>query len=706
MSRTNRHITPLALLFLAFACRAWCANFTLEQVLSAPFASDITASTDSSRFAWVSNRAGARNVWLAVERADHHGFQSAALTRFTADDGQDIYDLTFVPQHNQLLFVRGGDRESPDKPAPNPAELTAGTALEIYLAGFDAAAPVKLAEGHAPAVSPDGTRIVFLRHGEVFSMPVRQDAKPEPLFKLRGAVTTVRFSPDGRSLALVSNRGDHSFIGLYRFADQSLLWLDPALALDDEPRWSADGTRIAFLRVPATPDEVGIKPHRTGPPWSIRCVEVATGRAWEIYRAPEGAGSVFYPLSSDAQLFWSDTRLIFPSEKDGWLHLYSVPIAGGAATLLTPGEFEIEFASASPDGHRIVYASNAGDIDRRHLWELDTATGHSKSLTSGKGIETEPAVLSDGRKVAFLRADFRAPAHAAVIDPDRPITDIPAETVPPDFPARALVEPASVRLPERAGVAAHGILFVPPADANAGRTGGRRPALIFMHGGPVRQMLLGWHYMAYYSNAYAMNQYLANHGYVVVALNYRSGIGYGLDFRAAEQSGAAGASEYNDVLAASDLLRARTDVDPARIGLWGGSYGGYLTALGLARNSDLFAAGVDFHGVHDWHHWTLGLRDNQPLYVLDTPASVLDMALAASPLGSVARWRSPVLLIAGDDDHNVAFSETVRLAEALRARGVSYSELIFPDEIHDFLRHESWVRAYTATADFFQQHLR
>jgi dipeptidyl aminopeptidase/acylaminoacyl peptidase len=704
MQRTD-FIALLLLIGIAPSSPAWARGFTLEQVLSAAFASDITASEDSPHFAWVSDRAGARNVWLAVERADHRGFQATALTQFTADDGQDIYDITFVPHHDQLLFVRGGDSESPDKPAPNPAELTAGTAVEIEAVAFEGGSPVKLAEGHAPNVSPDGERLVFLRRGEVFSMPLRPDAKPEALFKLRGEVTTLRFSPDSHALAFVSQRGDHSFVGVYRFADQSLRWLDPALALDGEPRWSPDGTRIAFLRLPVTPDEVGIGPHRSGPPWSIRCVDVASSRAWEVYRAPEGPGSVFYPLASDTQLFWAGTRLVFPSEKDGWLHLYSVPVSGGAATLLTPGTFEIEFASAGRDGHRIVYASNAGDTDRRHLWELDPATGHSQAVTSGTGIETQPAVLSDGRRVAFLRANARTPAHAALVEVGRPIEDLSAEPLPPDFPASSLIEPASVRLPERAGIAAHGILFLPPADPNARGSAARHPALIFMHGGPVRQMLLGWHYMAYYSNAYAMNQYLANHGYVVLALNYRSGIGYGLDFREAAHTGATGASEYEDVLAASDLLRARSDVDPARIGLWGGSYGGYLTALGLARNSDLFAAGVDFHGVHDWHHWTLGLRDDHPLYVLDTPASVLETALAASPLGSVDRWRSPVLLIAGDDDHNVTFSETVRLAEALQARGVPHSELVFPDEIHDFLRHETWLRAYTATTEFFDHHL-
>jgi dipeptidyl aminopeptidase/acylaminoacyl peptidase len=250
-------------------------------------------------------------------------------------------------------------------------------------------------------------------------------------------------------------------------------------------------------------------------------------------------------------------------------------------------------------------------------------------------------------------------------------------------------------------MAAHGQLFLPPNDA----TGARHPAVVFMHGGPIRQMLAGWHYMDYYSNAYALNQYLANHGYVVLALNYRAGIGYGLNFREAAGIGAAGASEYNDVLAAAALLRDRADVDPQRIGLWGGSYGGYLTALGLARNSDLFAAGVDLHGVHDWHHWTLGERDNAPFYVLDTPPDVLSTALAASPISSVSGWRSPVLLIHGDDDHNVAFSESIRLAEALRAQGVNYSELVFPDEIHGFLRHVTWLKAYTATAKFLDANL-
>jgi len=215
-------------------------------------------------------------------------------------------------------------------------------------------------------------------------------------------------------------------------------------------------------------------------------------------------------------------------------------------------------------------------------------------------------------------------------------------------------------------------------------------------------MLLGWHYMDYYHNAYAMNQYLTSRGYVVLSVNYRSGIGYGMEFREALNYGAAGASEFNDVQGAGLYLQSRSDVDAKRIGLWGGSYGGYLTALGLARSSDLYAAGVDMHGVHDWN---LELGNFTPSYDPGAHPDAARLAWESSPLASVKSWRSPVLLIHGDDDRNVPFGESVDLADALRKQGVEFKELIFPDEIHDFLLHRSWVGAYTAAAEFFDHHL-
>ena len=164
---------------------------------------------------------------------------------------------------------------------------------------------------------------------------------------------------------------------------------------------------------------------------------------------------------------------------------------------------------------------------------------------------------------------------------------------PPISLQRHSVTPKEASFKAADGTKVYGQLFLPSG-------GGKHPGIIFVHGGPFRQMLLNWHYMDYYSNAYAVNQYLASRGFVVLSVNYRCGIGYGHDFNFPARWGPTGASEYQDVVAGARFLQSDARVDPGPIGIWGGSYGGYLTALALARNSGIFKAGVDFHGVHDW----------------------------------------------------------------------------------------------------------
>jgi dipeptidyl aminopeptidase/acylaminoacyl peptidase len=215
-------------------------------------------------------------------------------------------------------------------------------------------------------------------------------------------------------------------------------------------------------------------------------------------------------------------------------------------------------------------------------------------------------------------------------------------------------------------------------------------------------MLLGFHYSDYYARAYAMNQYLASRGYVVLALNFRAGIGYGRDFRRAPGQGPRGATEYQDVLAAARYLRERPDVDPERIGLWGGSYGGYLTALGLARDSDLFAAGVDLHGVHDW---ALRATDFLEGGGWGLTEELLEEARSSSPVADLTGWTSPVLMIHGDDDRNVLFLQTTDLVQRLREREVETEILVLPDEVHGFLRHASWLAAFGAADRFFEKNL-
>ena len=398
------------------------------------------------------------------------------------------------------------------------------------------------------------------------------------------------------------------------------------------------------------------------------------------------------------RFFWSDdNRIVFPWESDGWTHLYSVPVSGGKATLLTPGRFEVEAVTMNAERTRLVFSSNQDDIDRRHLWSVSPRGGPPKAMTHGSGIEWSPVTLGDDKSIAFLHSDARQPARPAIRVGTAAPRDLVA--VPADFPAAALVEPKSITITAADGHKAPAQLFLPP-DLKPGE---RRPAILYTHGGSRRQMLLGWHMMDGYTNHYALNQYLALHGFVVLSLNYRSGIGYGLDYREAPKYGAGGASEFNDVLGAGRYLKERPDVDPQRIGLWGGSYGGYLTGLGLARASDLFAAGVDIHGVYDWN---VVIRNFEPTYDPLKRPETAKLAFESSPAASVKTWRSPVLVIHGDHDPQVPFSESVHLVEDLRKQKVDVEVLVFPDESHGFLTHEAWLRCLGATADFLQKRLK
>jgi dipeptidyl aminopeptidase/acylaminoacyl peptidase len=261
------------------------------------------------------------------------------------------------------------------------------------------------------------------------------------------------------------------------------------------------------------------------------------------------------------------------------------------------------------------------------------------------------------------------------------------------------VVPKSVTFTAADGLAIHGDLFETPG-------GGRKPAVIFVHGGPPRQMLLGWSYMDYYSNAYAVNQYLATHGFVVLSVNYRLGIGYGRAFQHPARGGPRGAAEYQDVQAGARYLQGLAEVDPARIGIWGGSYGGYLTAMALARNSDVFKAGVDLHGVHDWTAELLKATGGRPKrYEQGDYDAFMKTAWESSPVADLSHWTSPVLLIQGDDDRNVLFHQTVDLARRLDAQGAPYEEMVIPNEIHGFLRYDAWLKADTATAAFLDKEL-
>ena len=694
------------LVAIALAPRSGAAapgqSFTLEQAMSAPFPSELVAAPAAGRVAWLQKDRGVRNIWIAEPApgsAATGGYAAHQATAYKEDDGVDIGELRWSADAQSLLYTRGADLET-NGSDPNPTSNPAGPQHAIWMVpATGSTEPKKIAEGTGGEISPRGNVVAYLKDGQVWTATMDSSQAAAQLIHMKGRAQSLRWSPDGSHLAFASTRTDHNFIAVYTFADKSIRYMDPSLDRDMDPVWSPDGQRIAFIRIPSSTLAFAFGPRREGEPWSIRVADAATGRGTEIWRTSKGRGSVLRTIVGEDQLHWAGDRIVFPWEGDGWTHLYSVSSRGGAATLLTPGEFEVEHVAAVPGSHEIIYSSNQDDIDRRHIWRVSADGGKPVAVTRGTGLEWSPVVASDGKTVVLLRSGTRQPARVSMISPNGEPRDLVPQTIPADFPVNALVEPQQVIFPAADGLSIHGQLFL-PSDLKPGE---RRPAIVFFHGGSRRQMLLGWHYMYYYNNAYAMNQYLASRGYIVLSVNYRSGIGYGMEFREALNYGATGASELSDVTGAGVYLRNRGDVEGKHIGLWGGSYGGYLTAMGLARASDLFAGGVDFHGVHDWSGV---IRNFVPEYNPDANPDAARLARESSPIASVKTWRSPVLFIHGDDDRNVPFRQSVLMLEALRKQGVETEELIFPDEIHDFLRHESWVRAYHGALDFFDRHLK
>jgi dipeptidyl aminopeptidase/acylaminoacyl peptidase len=711
MSTLRVHLALCAIFALAAAASAQ-SSFTIEQVMSSPFPSELVAAAHSSRIAWVFDAKGVRNVWIA----DGPDFDRTArqLTHYRDDDGQPIASLRLTPDGKTVVYALGSELNDAQESA-NPASWTKGAKQQVFAidVGAKNTEPRLLGDMGCPdegcediEISPDGKWALWPAKKKLWIASIDGKQTAKELESVQGDAIEPHWSPDGQHIAFVSDRGTHSLIAIYDFGADSIRYLVPSVDKDAMPRWSPDGKWIVFVRTAGTETKRPLIPVRPDP-WALWIADASTGTGRVLWRSGDKPDDSLPRLTEDGSLnFAADRRIVFASEQDGRNHLYSISANGGPATLLTPGDFDVEDVTLTADKTSIIYSSNEAtsdpaDVDRRHLWRVPVVGGApQQALTNGETMEWSPVQTGDSKSLACLGSTATSPAMPyEVTAHGREM--IAKAALPADFPSASLVTPKQVIFHSDDGLTLHGQLFL-PRDAK-----GRVPGLVYMHGGPVRQMMLGFHYMDYYHYAYAENEYLASRGYAVLSVNYRLGVMYGRAFREAPNSVWRGAAEYKDVVAAGRYLQSLSDVDADKIGLWGGSYGGFLTAMGLARNSDLFKAGVDFHGVHDWSVFLTERPyfGNLALRPPDADAAV-KLAWESSPDAYVSTWKSPVLVIHGDDDRNVPFLQSVDLVQRLRAQHAPFEELIIPDEIHGFLRWKDWIRSYGATADFFDRTLK
>jgi dipeptidyl aminopeptidase/acylaminoacyl peptidase len=756
----HRFVASLLLFFVVTKAGAQ-AKPTIEQFMSPASPLDLVAAKKADRLAWMVYDRGMRNVYTAAAPS----FRPVRLTRFLEDNGIDVSDVTISDDGGVVVFVRGS-APNRDGWIANPSHDPDGPAREIWaVRTAPGSAAFRIAEGAAPELSPDGRFVLYVKEGQIYRARVSPapqvtdiDKGEKPFITAWGTNSGPRWSPDGSRIAFVSNRTHHSFIGMYDVATRTVTYVSPSVDFDALPTWSPDGKQIAFTRRPGLPfgrqgqggagaaslgnpagpaarggspgicagmgggegrqggrggGRFGGAPDtatavdrqfpglcratfRGGYTLSLMVADVPRGTVSHEEESLREAREVWHNQPDDRvfsninRMFWGDGHLVFPQSPstDEWDRYWSVKLDATTTqpVLLTTTDGLIEDATSatlSPDGKTLYYCTNANDIERRDIWAVPVGGGTPRQVTSGDGIETYPQPLGSGRQVGVLYFDARQPASVGLVPVAGGKARVIFPTLPKDFPTEAHVVPEVVRITAPDGLEVPNQVFV-PKDLKPGE---RRPALIFVHGGPVRQMLPGYHYMQFYHWAYAYNQWLASQGYVVMSVNYRSGVGYGRSFRQAPNTGRNGNAEYQDVLAAGKYLQSRPDVDPARVGIWGLSYGGVLTSQALARNSDIFVAGADLAGVHLWGS------------SLDTAA----VSYRSSAIAAIDTWKSPVFLVHGDDDRNVDFAQTVGLVQLLRARDIYYELMVIPDDLHESMLHSLWLDTWTRIGKFLHR---
>jgi dipeptidyl aminopeptidase/acylaminoacyl peptidase len=675
--------TACALVVLLSFLPLLSGAITLDDVMAVRFPSDVQWSPDSQQVVFIWDVVGRRNLYLVPADGSSPPRQ---LTQFT-EDGPELSEPQWSPNGAQIAFVREG--------LLYVTVVASGETKSV--AGSEKVAASE------PRWSPDGKRLAYVSEGVLYTL-APPSGSPEHVYRDRiGRDSSPRWSPDGQWLAFVSTRGRHSFVGLYSFAHKDVRWLDPSTDEDRSPIWSPDSQQVAFTRLFSNGETAQI---RVAPAQFTADYTVPSRVVWE---ETNSRGVDFY---FDAR-FATPARLLVRSEADGFAHLYRVDVPSGERAQLTRGNYEDEFFDVAKSGTAAVVASNAHDLHERGLWVIDLMTGKSRELTGSPTahpaaeatVDVQPKISPDGSKAAYLHSSPRETEGVWVIDLASGKKSPLAEGTPPGLENASLAMPEVIDFASFDGQKVYGILYR-PAGAT---TGNKAPAIVFIHGGPIREMVKGWHYLQYYHDIQSFHQYLVEKGYAVLCVNYRGGIGYGRDFRQAVARNM-GRVDYEDSVFGAHWLSQQPWVAADRIAIWGGSYGGYMTGLALGRAPELFRCGVALHGVFDWRPLAPGYQAGEETYwdrrFGGLPEKNPESYYVADAVEFVKNIRAPLLMFHGDNDHNVPYDQSREFIRELRKYQKDFQFVAFPDEPHDFLRSATWRAVFERTADFFDRYLK
>lgn len=670
-----------------------------------PHQSQLTAASSISALAWVERKAGSQSLWIS------RGAERRALYRYE-DDGQPISALKLSPDGEWLVYLRGSVPNAQGE-VNNPLDLPDPQQRVLWLLSTRTGAPPQRIAGGVlpvlggPVFSPDARRLVWTAGKEVWAVDLAATAGvPQRLFTIRGAAAELSWSPDGQRLSFVSRRGTHSFVGVFAIGTRELQYLSPELGSDQLAAWSPSGRYLAFVRVPEEVQVYRFTPRLESIPWSIMLADLQSGAVRTLWTADSGPGSTGGMSVAMAAgentvrppLLWThDDQLVFSWEKTGWAQLYRIGVSGGTPVALTSGPGEVWTPAAAIDGRSVYYFVNAQQPERFGLYRVPVEGGTPQRLSAdyGANYSQPPVPLSDGR-VAFIGFNAATLAQIMMSDRGKTVPWVP-DLVPPDFPNEQLVTPSVVELRAEDGMTFRALLYK-PKDL---RPGDKRPAVVFVHGGS-RSMQTEEP-----DHAWGIVEGLLMRGYVVLLPNFRSGIGYGLRFRETPGYGGSGGTDTLDAIAAGRYLAALPTVDAARIGIFGISYGGYLTTAAMARAPELWAAGASLVGVGDWQmELELDKGGARLPFRLSQRMQYEDLAHASSANADLERWRAPILFISGDDDQGGWLVQSIQLGQRLRKQGIEVEAMVEPGGSHVPATHRQLRSRVLRSIAFFDRHLQ
>jgi dipeptidyl aminopeptidase/acylaminoacyl peptidase len=650
-------------------------------------------------------------------------------------DSKKLVRLTNLESFRDELLLSESEKDERKKSHLMP---------EVGLAGF--------------SLSADGTQAAFSYKGDLFVVPTNASSPPFRLTRTKSLESQPKFSPDGRKLA--ANRSGQVAV---QDLQSGQIWqvtdIEGATLIAYD--WSFDGRRmvytvrrgstrsmplpnysgrfvsaeafqrnvagddpaeIAFYSIPSEGGkpvllETGTITGRTYPTafplWSpdsskiligttnaartriqISVTDPASGKAAVVVDEQDRAW-IF-----DSEMGWSpDSRSVwFTSERDGFAHLYIVPAAGGPPKQVTKGNFEVRGESFSHPpqwvGDWLYLSSTEDSTAERHFYRIKADGSGKQKLSRREGIN-DGLVSEDGRHVAWRLADLKNPFDLWV--DDHRLTTSPRAA----FHQLSWPDTRFVSFPSRVDKrTVHAKILLPEGFRLEDRAGKKWPCVFFIHGaGYATSVLKQWG--SYNVNRFVYNAYLANQGYVVMDLDYRGSTGYGRDWRAGVHLHMGGA-DLEDVLSAVDYLAALGNIDMSRLGIWGVSYGGFMTNMAMFLAPSTFKAASSWAAVNDWENYNAGYTVER----LSTPRLHPEAFRRSSPVLFSHKLKNHLLIVHGMVDSNVLFQDAVQLSEKLVQEGKDFAHIYYPQENHGFVRDETWIDAFRRTTEWFQRYLR